>query len=68
MKRILKIMAIFLVFVCGLVLGGAAVGLFYWAYSTVVRETALSPLADLQITQDSLTRAEVDSYVSLLGK
>lgn len=61
-------MAFFLVFACGLVIGGAAVGLFSWAYSTVVRESALSPLADLQIKQDPLTRSEVDSYVHLLGE
>ncbi len=56
-----------LIFVVGILIGGAAVGVFWWAYATVVREESLDPLANLGIPGETLTRDEVDSYINQLG-
>ncbi|MGN6546045.1 MAG: serine hydrolase domain-containing protein [Aureliella sp.] len=52
----------------GLIIGAAAVGLFWWAYHNVVVETALDPLADLKIEKDSLTPEEVKRFIEQLGE
>ena len=54
-------------FLVGLLLGGGAVGLFWWAFTAVVREDALDPLAELKITSDELSGDEVDQFVRQLG-
>lgn len=56
-----------LIFIAGATIGGAAVGLFWWAYATTVHEAAVTPLADLGMREESLTREDVDSYVRQLG-
>ncbi len=55
------------IFAVGIILGGGAVGLFWWAYATVVREESVAPLTDLGIRRETLSRDEVDSYIKQLG-
>lgn len=55
-------------FVMGLLVGGGAVGLFWWAYATVVREESASPLAELAIREASVSREQVDAYIRKLGE
>jgi hypothetical protein len=52
---------------CRIIFGGGAVGLFWWAYATVVREESVAPLTDLGIRGETLSRDEVDSYIKQLG-
>ena len=56
-----------MIFVVGLMIGGGAVGLFWWAYATVFREESVAPLADLGIRGQTIARDEVDSYIEQLG-
>jgi CubicO group peptidase (beta-lactamase class C family) len=67
MRAFLMALLWMFVFFSGLVIGGTAVGIFWWAYATVVTEEELQPLAELGITQTSLSPAEVDSYIRKLG-
>ncbi len=56
------------IFIAGLLLGGGAVALFWWAYESVVSEQTGSPLADLGIQRETLEPTEVDQYIDRLGK
>ncbi len=56
------------VFVVGVIIGGGAVGVFWWAYATVVEEEARDPLAELMIADESLSREQVDAFIQQLGK
>lgn len=43
-------------------------GLFWWAYATVVQEDALDPIADLNLPAASLSSEQVDGHVRQLGE
>lgn len=56
-----------LILAVGILIGGGAVGVFWWAYATVVHEETLDPLAELKITEETLTREQVEAYIQQLG-
>jgi D-alanyl-D-alanine-carboxypeptidase/D-alanyl-D-alanine-endopeptidase len=67
MRAILMALLWIFVFLVGVMIGGAAVGFFWWAYATTVAEEAVQPLAELGISQTSLSPAQVDAYIRKLG-
>ncbi len=62
------LMGAFLGGLLGFADGALLVGLFGWAYSIVVTEEALDPLADLNITKESLSTDETKGYIDGLAE
>jgi CubicO group peptidase (beta-lactamase class C family) len=53
-----KVVLTLFAFIGGLLVGAGAIGLFWWAYASVMREDARDPLANLAVPEGPLTLKE----------